>query len=77
MTKLILATENFPYGKGETSFIIPELLRLRQHYDITVISHADEEQIRGGMTAKMPDGIKLICFGRPNLTLAEIGRAHV
>ncbi len=77
MTKLILATENFPYGKGETSFIIPELMRLRQHYDITVISHADEEQIRGGMTAKMPDGIKLICFGRPNLTLADKIKAPV
>ena len=66
-----MATENFPYGKGETSFIIPELMRLRQRYDITVVSHAGEEQIRGGLCDRMPDGVELICFGRPELSAAD------
>lgn len=75
MKRLILATENFPYGKGEASFIIPELMRLRQRYDITVVSHADEEQVRGGLCAGMPDGLEIICFGRPKLSAADKVRA--
>lgn len=75
MTKLILATEKFPYGKGEASFIIPELERLRQRYEITVVSHADETQFREGLTAHVPDGVEVICFGRPNLSLVDKLRA--
>lgn len=71
MTRLILATDQFPYGKGEATFIMPELMRLRQHYDITIISHADREQVRDGLRAKLPEGVELICFGRPELSLAD------
>lgn len=38
--KLILSTETFPYGKGEKTFILPELKKLAQIYDITIVSHA-------------------------------------
>lgn len=75
MTRLILATDQFPYGKGEATFITPELMRLRQHYDITIISHADREQVQGGLCAKLPEGVKLICFGRPELSFADKVRA--
>lgn len=71
MTRLILATENFPYGKGEKSFILPELMRLRSRYDITVVSHADEKQIRGGLCAEMPEDVELVCVGRPKLSAVD------
>lgn len=68
MRKLILATENFPYGRGEKPFILPELERLRQHFAITVISHANKKQIEEGMCEELPEGIRVICFERPELT---------
>ena len=71
MTKLILATDCFPYGKGEKTFIIPELMRLRQHYDVTIVSHADGEQFRGGLCTDLPEGVELICFGRPELSAID------
>lgn len=45
MKKLYLVTETFPYGKGEKSFIEPELKYLVQHYDITIISHASDDKL--------------------------------
>lgn len=41
--KLIISTETFPYGKGEKTFVIPELERLVKSYDITIVSHASPE----------------------------------
>lgn len=42
--KLVIATETFPYGKGEKPFLIPELEKLAEHFDITVCSHANKQQ---------------------------------
>ena len=68
MTKLIIATENFPYGRGEDSFILPELRRLKEEYDITILSHASREQYQNGMQAPLPEGISVIWQGRPVLS---------
>lgn len=38
MKKLLLFTTGFPYGKGEKSFILPELEVLRKEYDITIVA---------------------------------------
>ncbi len=75
MTKLILATECFPYGRGERSFILPELVRLRQHYDITILSHATRQQREEGVCDGLPEGIKVLCPGRPELSGADKIRA--
>lgn len=40
MKKLLLFTDGFPYGLGEKSFILPELERLVEEYDITIVSCA-------------------------------------
>lgn len=77
MTKLILATESFPYGKGEKSFILPELKRLQQYYDVTILSHANREQLESGICGNMPDNIKMICYGRPELSAADKLKAFV
>lgn len=68
MTKLLLATENFPYGSGEKSFVMPELRRLAKEYDITIISHAGKEQLAEGMEENLPEGIQVVCHPRPVLT---------
>lgn len=68
MTKILLATENFPYGRGEKSFVQPELSRLAKEYDATVISHADERQTAEGKEeAWLPDGVRVITHPRPKL----------
>lgn len=69
MTKILLATENFPYGSGEKNFVLPELTRLAKEYDVIVISHADEKQIaerQGG--AGLPAGVRVVTHPRPQLT---------
>lgn len=71
MRKLILATEAFPYGKGEKTFILPELERLRQHFSITIVSHANREQMAEGMREKLPQDIRVLCFGRPKLSVFD------
>lgn len=68
MTKLLLATENFPYGNGEKSFVMPELKRLAKEYDITIISHAGKEQTANDIQEDLPEGIQVVCHPRPILT---------
>ncbi len=42
MKKLYLLTNSFPYGKGEKSFIIPELNYLKKDFEVTILSCATE-----------------------------------
>lgn len=44
-TKMFLVTDTFPYGKGEKSFIIPELSYLLKYFDVTVITRAGKETV--------------------------------
>lgn len=68
MTKILLATENFPYGGGEKNFVLPELVRLAREYDVTVISHADARQIAEGQDGSLlPDGVRVVTHPRPQL----------
>lgn len=50
MRTLYLLTNSFPYGKGEKSFIIPELNELSKEYKITVLSCASREQVEDKMS---------------------------
>lgn len=71
-TKLVLATNVFPYNSGEAAFIIPELKRLKKEYDITVISHADREQMKAGYVQKeVLEEIKILHFPKPVITMAD------
>lgn len=38
-------SSSFPYGKGEKTFIMPELKGLAHEYDITLISHAYDDEL--------------------------------
>ena len=59
--KLYLLTETFPYGKGEKTFIIPELRELNKYFDITILSHAAKAVCEDeANTTKLPEDIKVI-----------------
>lgn len=77
MRKLILATESFPYGKGESTFIMPELDRWREHFEVTILSHADSRQQKDGISREVPKGVKVMCFGRPQLSAFDKVKASV
>ncbi len=77
MRKLILATESFPYGKSEFTFILPELKRLCRRYEVIILSHANPEQQRAGVFCKVPEGVRVICLGRPQLSVFDKWRAFV
>lgn len=72
MEKLIIATETYPYG-GEKSFLLPELKRLCTHYDITILSHAEDE--KAPIDAELPKGIHVIRIPRPRITWKDKVRA--
>lgn len=60
MKKIYLVTGSFPYGKGEKSFIEPELKYLVHHYDITIICHAtDDELLDEQNISKLDERIKI------------------
>lgn len=70
--KLLLATNAFPYNSGEAAFIIPELKRLKEYYDITVISHANQEQVKAGYVQEdILDGLKILHFPEPVITMTD------
>lgn len=76
--KLILATNSFPYNTGEKAFILPELERLRERYDITVISHADEEQRKlDYVEPEILEELQVLCFPRPVIRISDKVRAFV
>lgn len=76
MTKILLATESFPYGRGEKTFVLPELSRLAKEYDVTVISHADEKQIvEGWKGIKLPAGVHVVSHPRPQFAGRDKGKA--
>lgn len=44
-SKMFFLSSTFPFGKGEKTFIEPELKALIHEYDITVISHANTDDL--------------------------------
>lgn len=61
MKKLYLITETFPYGKGEKTFILPELTELIKNYDVTIVSHAIRKEIEDKQNETILDNnIKVI-----------------
>lgn len=61
--KLYIGTMEFPYGKGEKNFIVPELQQLQSKFDITIISTASEKLITDNNDrALLANDIKVICI---------------
>lgn len=43
--KMVFFTSSFPYGKGEKTFVMPELQKFEESYNIILISHAVAEEV--------------------------------
>lgn len=54
MNSLFIVTNDYPYGRGDSIFVLPELLYLRESFEVTVISTSLEEKIQ----AELLDGVK-------------------
>ena len=44
-SKMIFLTSGYPYGKGEKSFVEPELNMFVNEYDVILISHAAKNEL--------------------------------
>ncbi len=58
--QLYLLTTDFPYGRGENSFIMPELPYLKEEFDITIISNSLENE----QTVVLDEDIQVIHHNR-------------
>lgn len=58
--KLYLITSDFPYGRGEASFIMPELPYLKDKFDITIISNS----LKHEQTVFLDEDIKVVHYDR-------------
>jgi glycosyltransferase involved in cell wall biosynthesis len=66
--KLYLVTTDFPYGRGENSFIMPELPYLKEKFDITIISNSLEHE----QTVILDDDIRIIHYERKASFLCKL-----
>ncbi len=59
--KMFLVTDSFPFGKGEKSFIIPELPYLLENFDLTIITKAGKGMVEDVENiTTLQDGIKVV-----------------
>ncbi|MDL2238289.1 glycosyltransferase [Christensenellaceae bacterium OttesenSCG-928-K19] len=58
--KVFLITDNFPFGKGEASFILPELPFLMERFDVTIISKNDSD----AQTSQVDPSIRVYRYPR-------------
>ncbi len=57
-TRIILITNSFPFGKGEASFILPELPYLLNDFDVTIISRNGKDE----QTSEIDCGIEVFRY---------------
>lgn len=70
--KIYLITNGFPWGKGEKTFIIPEINYLKEKYDLTVIANAsDKILLQQEYFTKLDDNIKVIRYPANPLPLTK------
>lgn len=65
---LYLVTTDFPFGKGEDSFILPELPFLTEKFDVTVISNSLSKE----QTTILDENVKVIHYDRKATRLQKI-----
>lgn len=58
MKKMLFVTSSYPYGMGEASFIRPEIAKLSEKFDITIVSrnYTDEQ------TSELPENTKVLRY---------------
>ncbi len=85
---LLLITDGWPYGQGEKPFIEPELGKLQERFDVTVVSTAtDEVASNDKLKSVVPEGVRLVreprpsrfalAFGSLSILASRFGRAEL
>ncbi len=67
-TRIILITNSFPFGKGEASFILPELPYLLKHFDVTVVSRNGKDE----KTADLDESIEVFRYAPSRVTALSL-----
>ncbi len=71
--KMIFLSSSYPYGKGEKTFIEPELKELSKEYDITLISHANAKDMADVENESIVDSeIRVLHFDSSTSLLQKI-----
>lgn len=65
---LFLVTTDFPYGRGENSFILPELPYLMQSFNVTIISNS----LSNEQTAKLGGNVEVWHYDRKASILQKL-----
>lgn len=73
---LYLATNGFPWGKGEKTFIMPELPYLLEQFDITIIARVSNETCQEDET-KLDESIRVLKYVARPLKGKEIAIGSV
>lgn len=70
---LFLITESFPFGRGEKTFIMPELEQLKKEFHVTIISSASKEEANN-MIYFTPCGtdVDIIHYDKGNIRGMEV-----
>ena len=72
MKRLILITDAFPWGKGEKSFILPELPYLKEYFKVTVLSRASAKLVENREEEAVLDSdIEVIHYAEPKVDRAD------
>lgn len=73
MKKIYIITDNFPYGEGEKSFLLPELAYLKKKYKLSIIScarMADKKNV--DMETKLDSDIYVQHYGWEDVKGIEV-----
>lgn len=60
--KLYILSDEYPYGPGEDTFIIPEIEVLREAFDITIISAASKNMVMRQRLSKLFEEVKILRY---------------
>lgn len=66
--KLYLITNDFPYGQGEASFIMPELPFLTDAFDVTIISNS----LSAEQTVELGNSIHIVHYDRKATAIQKL-----
>ena len=58
MKKMLFVTSSYPFGMGEASFIRPEIAKLSEKFDITIVSRNNNDE----QTSVVPQNVKVLRY---------------
>ncbi len=58
MKKMLFVTSSYPFGMGEASFIRPEIAKLSEKFDITIVSRNNTDE----QTSEVPENAKILRY---------------